>query len=184
MSESHTLYLAGATNNLDAAVATSARLGGCAYIDERDPYDHLPFRALVTVTTDNLDDLTSCSEVGLYLICQRVIKPGSATHYGLFPMIHHPDKSHTECDSHWRDNHAPLALEHHPYMSHYLQLSVVQRLSGPEIDGFALCGFASEDDLRNRFYVNDEGVRIIAEDIAKFANLKKSPRRLIARPTA
>ena len=36
-------------------------------------------------------------------------------------------------------------------MSHYRQLSVVHRLHGPAWDGFALCGFDSIEDLRERF---------------------------------
>ena len=175
--------IAATTNNVEAALTTSANLGGTVYVDHREAWQHLPFRALLTVTTDNLTDLESCSEVGLYVICERTIKPGHAKVFGLFPMVHAPGKTPAECDAHWRDNHGPLALEHHPFMSHYLQLAVVHRLAGPDINGFALCGFDSEEDLRERFYVSDEGVKIIAEDIRKFANLKESPRRLIAVPT-
>ena len=136
---------------------------------------------MITVTTDNLEELERCSDVGLYVICERTIKPGAAGVYGLFPLKHHPDLTHAQADAHWRDNHAPLALEHHPYMSHYMQFSVVQTLKGFSIDGFAMCGFATETDMRERFYVSDEGVSIIAADIAKFADLKRSPRRLVAR---
>jgi hypothetical protein len=56
----------------------------------------------------------------------------------------------------------------------------VHRLSGPEIDGFALCGFDSLEDLRERFYTLPDSVKVIAADIQKFADTKKSPRRLIA----
>ncbi|MEM7099110.1 MAG: EthD domain-containing protein [Pseudomonadota bacterium] len=182
MSTPHSLYIAGATNNLETALSITARLGGTAYIDARSAYDHLPFRALVTVTTDDLEDLESCSERGLYVICQRVIKPGNAKVFGLFPMVHHPDMTHVESDSHWRDKHAPLALEHHPHMTQYLQLSVIHTISGQPYDGFAMCGFETEDDLRNRFYISQEGVDIIAKDVSTFADLKKSPTRLIATP--
>ncbi len=65
-------------------------------------------------------------------------------------------------------------------MTHYTQLSVVANLSGLELDGFALCGFASVDDLRNRFYTSPESVNIIAEDVRQFADISRSPPRLIA----
>ena len=84
-------------------------------------------------------------------------------------------------DSHWRDVHGPLALEHHKYMSHYTQLSVVGNLTGLVLDGFALCGFESLDDLRNRFYSGPESPEIIAADVRRFADLKNSPARLIAK---
>ena len=94
-------------------------------------------------------------------------------------MVHHADLSHEQSDAHWRDQHAPLALEHHIHMTHYTQLSIVATLSGQAWDGFALCGFGSEEDLRERFYTTEDSVRIIAEDVNKFANVKASPRRLI-----
>ena len=37
-------------------------------------------------------------------------KAGSANIFGLFPMIANPALSHKQADTHWRDNHAPLAL--------------------------------------------------------------------------
>ena len=68
-------------------------------------------------------------------------------------------------------------------MTHYTQLSVTHTLKGPEYDGFALCGFASEDDLRERFYTTKESVKIIADDVRSFANPKASPPRLIVTQT-
>ena len=99
-------------------------------------------------------------------------------------MVHHPDLSHRMADAHWRDRHAPLALEHHPAMSYYTQLSVVHRIHGPEWDGFALCAFASIEDLRQRFFGSPEGRVAIRDDVAKFADTSASPRRLIATETA
>jgi hypothetical protein len=64
-------------------------------------------------------------------------------------------------------------------MSHYTQLSVVHRLHGPEWDGFALCGFDSMDDLRERFFDGPQGRIAIREDVARFADTRSSPRRLI-----
>ena len=175
--------IAFTTRNNAAAATVATRLGGQAYLDNRDNSDHLPFSALVTVATDHLSEITQeLAPEGIYVICERVIKPGEAGCYGLFPMMRHPDLTHEQSDAHWRDVHAPLALEHHIHMTHYLQICVMTTLHGPELDGIALCGFATEDDVRNRFYTTEEGVKIIAADIAKFANLKTSPRRLMAVP--
>jgi hypothetical protein len=66
-------------------------------------------------------------------------------------------------------------------MSNYAQLSVLHRFSGPVWDGFALCGFESEQDLRTKFFASKEGEQIIAEDVAKFADTKLSPRRVVAK---
>ena len=178
----HKLELAIASNNLPRCTEIAAQLNAQLYIDDRGARG-LPFQALLTATTDTVSILESAADVGLYVICRRLIKPGEASHIGLFPLIHHPDRTHEETDAHWRDIHAPLALVHHAHMTHYTQLSVVRTLSGEPYDGFALCGFASEEDLRERFFTTEESVKVIQEDVAKFADVRKSPRRLIATPT-
>jgi len=94
--------------------------------------------------------------------------------------VHFPEITHQQADAHWRDVHAPLALEHHGFMSHYTQLSVVHTLSGLPLDGFALCGFETIEDLRERFYSRPDGPEVIAADVKNFADLKNSPGRLIA----
>lgn len=174
------LEIAACTNNLDAARHAASTLGGTLYWDGREEFAHLPFRALITCVTDNLTELASAADIGLYVVCRRIIKPGQAHSVGLFPLVHHPKLTHEQADAHWRDQHAPLTFEHHVAMSHYSQLSVVHRISGPEIDGFALCGFESLDDLRERFYTLPNSAEIIANDVKKFADTRNSPRRLIA----
>ena len=172
------MEVAIATNDLDSIDSIHARLNGHCYVDARDT-DRLPFRALVTGSTDDIDYLKSVGDVGSYLICRRTIKAGPWEAIGLFPMGHHPDLSHRQSDDHWRDRHAPLALIQHGVMTHYHQLSVVHTLSGTEYDGFALCGFASVEDLRERFFTEPGGSQIIAEDVGQFADTKRSPRRLV-----
>ena len=162
-----------------AASSTVPDLRGSTLHDGRDR-DDLPFKSLTTFVTDDLSAIEDDADVGLYVVLRRVIKPGTANVFGLFPLVHHPDKTHAECDAHWRDTHAPLALVHHAHMSHYTQLSVVHRIRGMEIDGFALCGFDSEEDLRERFYTTPESRDVIVDDVRKFADTKRSPRRLIA----
>ena len=174
------LELAAASTNLEGAGALAEELRGTFYGDPREPWSHLPFRALVTAVTDDLATMATIADAGLYLVCRRLIKPGAPAVVGLFPLVRHPQKTHAEADAHWRDVHAPLALEHHAHMTHYTQLSVLHRFAGLELDGFALCGFDSVEDLRERFYTRPESRAVIAEDIEKFADTTSSPRRLIA----
>jgi hypothetical protein len=171
---------AAATTDLAAARSLAAELGGTLYVDEREQWQHLPFRALLTAQAEDPAVLAAVGDVGTYRAELRHIKPGSAHVFGLFPMIRAPGLSHEQADAHWRDKHGPLALEQHRHMTEYVQLNVLETLSGPAFDGIALCGFASEDDLRHRFYSEPGGAEIIAADIQRFADTKRSPRRLIA----
>ncbi len=175
------LQIAVASMALEEASALAEELGGLLYADERESWKHLPFRALVLVSTDDLDDVRAIADVGIYLVHRRVIKAGVAKVVGVFPLIRAPQLSHVQADTHWRDVHAKLALKHHAHMTHYSQLSVVESLEGPPLDGIALVGFASEADFRHRFYTGTESPAIIAEDTRKFADLANSPRRLVAR---
>ncbi|MGE0623778.1 MAG: EthD domain-containing protein [Pseudomonadales bacterium] len=172
------LELAATATDVDAARALADLHGGTLYADERD-IPGLPFRALVTLVTDDLSSVSPIADVGLYLVCRRTIKAGSATVLGLFPLVHHPELTHRQADDHWRDVHAPLALKHHAFMTHYTQLSVVHTLAGMPLDGMALCGFASLKDLRERFYSEPDSRGVIAADVQTFADTRRSPRRLI-----
>ena len=175
-----TMELAAATNDLDAALALARQPEFRAYADQRERARNLPFKALVVGTTDRLAPLREIGAVGLYLVCRRTIKQGTPHAVGLFPLIAHPDLGHDAADAHWRDVHAPLALVHHEHMTAYDQLCVVHRFSGLDVDGFALCGFASFEDLKDRFYTSEESVGIIANDVNRFADVKGSPGRLVA----
>ena len=64
----------------------------------------------------------------------------------------------------------------------YTQLSIIHTSSGPELDGFALCSFASIEDLEERFFTDDEARAIIGADVATFAS-PSSPRRVLATET-
>jgi len=183
MHDDSTMELAAASTDIDAARSLAEAMGGTVYVDDREKGGHLPFRALVTVATDDLDALAQVGDAGKYLIYRRLKKAGTPNVIALFPMVHKPSLSHKEADAHWRDVHGPLALEHHKFMTHYTQLSVVQTLSGPELDGFALVGFDSVDDLRNRFYSGPGSEEVIAADVSKFADTRHSPARLIATET-
>ena len=157
-------------------------------IDEREDTAHLPFAALVYGVTDDLTVFTKAADVGAYLICNRVIKSRSGGPeagrlpgvVGVFTLVAHPEMGHATSDAHWRDKHAPLALKVHVAMSNYRQFSIVHCFHGPQWDGFALCGFDSLADLRDKFFDTPEGEVAIAKDVARFADGRKSPRRIIA----
>ena len=152
--------------------------------------EHLPFSALVLGTSVILMDLKQRTDVGLYLVNERAVlnQPLSVLNQdmlpasvGIFPMVANAKIGAKASDRHWREQHAPIALEVHTAMTHYYQLAVMHRFSGADWNGLALCCFANEDDLRNKFYDSSEGKRRVAEDIAKFADTKNSPRRVVAR---
>ncbi len=182
------LEVAAACRNVDRAREVARDLGGRLLADDRADVE-LPFRALVTAVTDAPEPLLEVADVGAYVVCRRLQRarpaptaagPELPGRIGLFTMVHHPDLSHREADDHWRDHHTQLAFEHHPHMTHYTQLSVVHHIQGPAWDGFALCGFDSLEDLRERFYVSPEGKRVIREDVGFFADTTLSPRRVLA----
>jgi hypothetical protein len=177
--EDGVLQLAAATTDVEAAAELVSRIGGTLYVDERPDPSRLPFQALLTVVTDEPAAVHEVGDVGVYLVLRRLKKAGDAAVLGLFPLVRAEGLSHEAADAHWRDLHGPLALTHHGHMSHYTQLSVVENVTGRPLDGFALCGFQSIEDLRERFYSTDDGPEVIARDVAQFADLERSPRRLI-----
>lgn len=179
VNQNYSLQYALTSNRPDQLRAATQSLGGIFYADPREKWQHLPFRALATVVSDDYGALEQAADVGLYVVCRRTIKEGPAQSIGMFPMVRHPELNHVQSDAHWRDKHAPLALEHHCHMTHYTQLSVTNTLKGEAYDGFALCGFNSEEDLRQRFFTTPESVKIIHDDVNSFANPKASPARLI-----
>lgn len=131
--------------------------------------------------------LDAVADVGLYRVEVRPMRyqrrswpPGSVTPgvTAAYPMLHRPDLTHDDADTHWRDVHAPLALRHHPGMWHYVQLSVEEVVTGPAYDGIALCAFPSEQELRERFFGGPEDQDVISADVSSFADVARSPRRV------
>ena len=158
-----------------------------------DDTQHLPFATLVLGASPNLMDLQARADVGLYLVSERALKnkPLSALNpdqlpgcVGVFPMVASPEIDSKAADRHWHEQHGVLALEVHTAMTHYYQLTVVHRFTGADWNGLALCCFADEGDLRNKFYNSAEGKQRIAEDVLKFADTKNSPRRVVTRLTS
>lgn len=179
-------------NDPDAAGEVAASVGGVCYAADQDDRREFPFRTLVRAMTDRPDVLAPAATVGSYLVFSRIIRerpleaelgspsPGVAA---IFPLVRHPELTHAQSDSHWRDTHAPLALRHHPGMWDYTQLSVVATLNGPPCDGFAVVSFASLEDMRERFFGDDHDREVIRADVAKFADTERSPRRVVATET-
>ena len=148
---------------------------------QRDP----AFTSLVI--GDDRDALEPLGDVGLYEVTVRPMRhqrrfwPADTVTPGVtaaFAMVRHPGLSHEQADEHWRATHAPLALRHHPGMWHYHQVTIDAVLAGAPFDGIALCAFASEQDMAERFFFDDEDRRVIGADVAEFADLASSPRRV------
>jgi len=85
-----------------------------------------------------------------------------------------PDLSAGEFARRYREGHAPLARVHHPGIRRYVQNFVVGSSAGaPEWDAIAQLHFASEQELRERFY-RDAGSRaVIADDVAGFVDMTR-----------
>jgi uncharacterized protein (TIGR02118 family) len=159
-------------------------MGGVALIaveGQRDP----PFTSLVI--GEDRAAASAVADIGLYEVTVRRIRhqrrfwPPETMSPGVtaaFAMLRRPGLTHEQADEHWRAIHAPLALRHHPGMWHYHQVSVDRVLDGLPYDGFALCAFASEQEMSERFFGGPEDREIISADVAEFADVTNSPRRV------
>jgi len=177
------VFAALGTQGLEA-VEVARAIGGVAFVahdGQREP----AFGALV-IGPDR-DAVESLAAIGLYQVQDRPMRhqrrfwpPGSASPgvTAAFGMVRRPDLTHAQSDAHWRDVHAPLALRHHPGMWHYHQISIDEVLGGRAYDGIALCAFASEQELTERFFGGPDDQDVIRADVAKFADTTHSPRRV------
>ncbi len=181
-------------NDIDAALRVAEAVGGVALVADRNDQRDVEFRTIVRASVDDLGLLESAADVASYvcfgrIICQRdrpatrgQASPGFTAAFGL---VRHPDLTHAQADAHWRDVHAPLALTHHAAMWDYTQLSIVDTIevkspSLPPLDGIALCAFRTMDDLKTKFFNNDESRQAIISDVSSFADGRRSPQRLVA----
>ena len=177
------MFAALGTSGQEALGAARAT-GGTALIatdGQRDPV----FTSLV-IGADR-DAVAGVADIGLYAVQVRPMRhqrrfwPEGQPTPGVtaaFAVVRHPGLTHEQADDHWRDVHAPLALRHHPGMWHYHQVSIAEVLEGPAYDGIALCAFASEQDLVERFFGDEHDREIILADVATFADPTGSPRRV------
>lgn len=178
------LELLALASDADAAARVAASLGATLYRNHEGESDRRPFSAMLRARTDRIDELASVADVGLYTVFARQVKapagPAPAERVvAAFGMVRHPGLTHRQSDDHWRDVHGPLALANHAAMCDYTQLSVVANLSGVPLDGVALCAFASREDLSQKFFNDDAARAAIEADVATFADLRASLRRVV-----
>ncbi len=178
------LQLVGLGTDEQAAAAASAATGGVVYVNHPGESDKRPYSTMIRASTDEIEAVQAASDVALYVCYARAIKDEWAELppdrvIGSFPLVAHPDLGHRRADDHWRDIHAPLALASHSAMCDYTQLSIVATISGRELDGIALCAFENRDDLSTKFFNDDEAKAAIQADVATFADVRRSPRRVV-----
>lgn len=178
------LELVALTSDADAAARVAADLGASSYRNHEAESDRRPYSGMIRAATDRIGPLREVADVGLYTVFARQIKaptgpPSADRVIGSFGLLSHPDLGHEGADDHWRDRHGPLALRSHSAMCDYTQLSVVAVHHGLTLDGIALCAFDSRQDLRERFFDDDEARAAIEADVAIFADTRNSPRRVI-----
>ncbi len=166
------------------AIDVARASNGIAFVANESPSE--PAFVSLVIAEDR-KAVESVAEIGLYEVHVRPMRhqrrfwalgdasPGVTAAFG---MLRRPDLTHDQSDAHWRDIHAPLALRHHPGMWHYHQVSIDAVLDGCHYDGIALCAFASEQELKERFFGGPEDQEIIRADVATFADTTNSPRRV------
>jgi uncharacterized protein (TIGR02118 family) len=77
--------------------------------------------------------------------------------------------SHEDFVRHQLENHAPLALRHHPLLRKYVSSPVVPGTDNPgDFDAVAELYFDSLEDYEQGLCDSPEGARIIGEDVRRF----------------
>jgi len=182
------LELVGWGTDVKAAAALADRHDGMSYVNHPSERDSRPYSAMLRVVTDDVESVRAASDVGLYVCFSRVIKepdsaPTSERSIATFGLVRNPAMTHRECDDHWRDNHGPLALQMHRAMCDYSQLAVIETLHGQPLDGIAMCAFSTREDLREKFFNDDDAKKAIIADVSVFSDAKASPPRIVLQQT-
>ena len=164
------------------------RHGGLAYANHPSESDKRPYSGMIRVATDDVESVAEVADWSLFVGFSRVMKPLPASPspdrvVAAFGLVRNPSLTHRQADDHWRETHAPLALVNHAAMCDYTQLSALITISGPQLDGVALCCFDNRDDLRAKFFNDDDARAVIEADVAKFADPASSPRRVVLTQT-
>ncbi len=126
-------------------------------------------------------DLAALADVALYRGSSRQMSRRGPRERGtvrgivvVFGVRVRPGMGLAAFDDHWRDSHGPKALRHHAGMDDYVQWTVAAGGSPAALghDGFSLCGFPTEADLRERFFDGPEGQAVVSADAAAFVDLR------------
>ncbi len=177
------LELVALMSDAEAGRRLADELGGTSYRNHDGESDRRPYSGMVRVATDRIEPLRAVADVGLFTAFARIVKaprePSPQRVVCSFGLVANPDLGHGPADDHWRDRHGPLALRSHSAMCDYTQLSIVAVHQGMALDGIALCAFDSRQDARERFFDDDDARAAIAADVAEFADLRNSPRRVV-----
>ncbi len=71
--------------------------------------------------------------------------------------------------------HVAVARVHHPGIARYQQDDLVSMEGeGPEPDGFSELWFATEDDLRHRFYASDASRAVVRADTTAYIDFERT----------
>lgn len=71
--------------------------------------------------------------------------------------------------------HIEVARVHHPGIARYQQDDLVSMEGvGPEPDGFSELWFATEDDLRDRFFASDESRAVVRADTTEYIDFVRT----------
>ncbi len=170
-----------ATLRLYLADVDQAPLLGTVTNEARRP----SFEAALVIEPDGAFDaeseLAAIGRLRAYRTRSRVLAPhaGGEPTPGftmVSPVYRAANISHAEFDAHWLEQHAPLALRHHPGMWGYEQHVVDEVLTpdATDFDGVALLGFLSTADFTERMFDSDEGRAIIMADTRRVLALARS----------
>jgi uncharacterized protein (TIGR02118 family) len=140
------------------------------------------FEALVDVVVESVRDLQIPAGAFAYRVDERKLKAYSRTWPDgvatpgvvlVAPVFRAPALSRDAFDTHWRDRHGPLALEHHAGMWDYRQARVVEVLvaGAPPFDGIARLGFPSLGAYEAGLFPSRASRRAIGEDTARFVDV-------------
>ena len=90
-------------------------------------------------------------------------------------------KPRKQCVDHWLEHHAPLALEVHVGMAEYRQSVVVRALLGDGSDVFGISElyFATDCDLAERLFANEDGQKRVYADIPNFMSLDETENAIL-----
>ena len=111
-------------------------------------------------------------------------EPDAETVALIYFVRRRPGLRYADFETHYRERHAPLAREQHPGVARYVQNFLAEPSNAVrDFDAVSELWFRSERDVRERFYRDAESERIVAEDVARFLDVRAGA-RVLSRPGA